>query len=979
MNRPKSYILLLLAILCTWLSACTDSDVISSDGVQSTSGRIRLRLIIPALTEVQTRANTDESGISSLYVVAYKDGTCCVSRTIDTDTELVPEEGNSGAYTLTLDFDEEVSDIHLVANAGDLESKILGLTNSSTSLDKVFQSTIGENLLLWGHVEISSVKNGAATVSLLRNVAKASITVEPSLSTSEGDGMGFTIEGWGIENTANKGSVAPEGYNSSASTANCTTDETFAQCVGVGKEYTDTDDGITNGTGPLYFYETPADGDKVLSDNSTAQATRIIIKAKHKRENASRYYTALFLDKETGNPLTLLRNHHYELKVVSVGKGYATRQEAEAAPAGNIKLEIKDHNALISELISNGAYDLGVCDVVIVDAKERTYGGDDYKTHPINQIAYFVTMWGDQFTEQNINFNPSVEVTEGSDWLIYEKINDTYTISKSDYNSSGKGYIIKFTCAQNPKEEMRRGVLTVTFGELSLPIVIEQEAANLKEQRASLIFGLPGDDNTTGRNYYKFLMEEVSGVKSTDMGGKGTRANGLHLGIGSPTERYQHNYWYKIEKADGDQIVTNDDRISVDENGTMTKDGQSVGCYVITVNDPTDATTWTGDFAITTKEGITITYHLYHTGIFQKEEGTNQPPSRQRTGWYYYELVTEQSGVSLLDRNLGATSVDDAGGYYLLKTGDKTADIADVCPAGYTRPPLSFWEPLMERENPLVSRERYDENGNLLESYLSWEALAQTDNIGTESIRFPRGGYCIGDELYNGAIGYYWSTTPVSGNQGFDSSAPEYGLWYRIARFSTDGQNISSVRYADGSNGSINEPYRYMSVRCVRNDEHLTADKNLLTIIDKRTSTKPLYIYISTKGNDYRNCPYGELLRPQQEGGGEATEATLTYEMIDPDVIKESIDKPLYIHFRQGGKLVNAEGFDSNECEWLGLARLIGEDRKFIVTDTGCYPSYYRFLDGNEGNVGDMDMGGDNWDPNTDQGNSMDMGGETWD
>lgn len=886
----------LLTVLCALFSACTDEIIPQGGSGSYASGRLELRLLIPEMTEVHTRS-TEEGVIGSLHVVAYKtDGTCCVSRSIDIAQELTQE---SGSYKLTLNFEEEVSDVHLIANANATTN--LPQVGTQGKLDEIFETTIGDKLLLWGHVDMASVKNGTATVSLLRNVAKASITVSESMKD-------FTITSWKITHTASAGSVAPTGYTVPATTPNCKADEAFSTTAQQPTSETDE-------SGSIYFYETPSGKD-----------TRMVIEATKGGE--TRYYTALFL-KNSNDPtdpteqteeFSLLRNHHYVLTVVSVGNGYASEDDALKAPAGNIQVDIKDHNYLISDMISNGAYSLGVCDVVKVSAEEKDYGKGDLSITPIEEIAYFVTLWGTEVNDQmtQLNLTPTVKHQEGSEWLKMENSLMEMKYTSDTQNSTGKGYVIQFSCEANPTEEVRQGRIVVTFGELSLPIVIEQAAANLKAQRKTYINGLPDGDGTTDeREYIHWLLYDVQGARATDMGGV-TRNNGLHLGVGDENEEYRHNYTYKVEKKEHDSKPHVIGSRCLYKVSTMTVNGQTLDCYEISASDPKDPTTWIEQFQVTNGEGHTITYDLYHTGIFQYETGDKQPEnsSLKHIGWYYYEVMkaTPASGnVSMLDRNLGASGIADAGALYRLKEGGVNDPVNEICPKGYTLPSVSFWETLEGTAVP-----RYEADGT---SYQSWEIQANriAEGDGADAIRFPCGGYCIGNELYNEAIGYYWSTTIVSGNQGFDASSPDYGYWYRFARISGN-LGLSSVRYV----GENNSDYRYMSARCVRMDENLPSNKTRLTIIDRRSEgtqkSKSLYIYISVKDaagkTYYENKPWGETVRTASES--DAGEKTFSYDMIDPDAIVESFGKELgrlQIHFRQGGLPAETQGFNSNDCE----------------------------------------------------------------
>lgn len=854
MNSKYTKILLALTI-CLLMSACSDDIFSGTDYFDN--GKVTLRLVVPATTVVNTRATTDDATISAndLYVIEYDDkGNCVAMRKVDSSNIKV-DPSNINGYTLTInDVNATTTDIHIVVNG---EAILLAAKEKGNiaKLDGVYSDEIPSPPVLWGHINMSDLKSGTSnTVSLCRNVAMATLNKADSIKDN------FVISGWEITKTANQGSIAPKNY----------TDGNTNEPAGdeLNKTIGDCD---KSNPAELYLFETPATVD-----------SRIVIKANGK------YYTANFLDGTdgTGSKLPLLRNHHYKMTVTATGVGYDTKAEALKAPAGNIKVEIKDYNFKVTNLISNGAYELGTCDTVRVEADEKTYSGGE---------AYFVTMWGAGVNAEKIT--PKLS-TPTDNWLTNVSNDAGTPISLADHSSAGKGYKLTFTCAKNPSEEIRQTTLTVTFGVLKRDIVIVQKGSNLKKDRATTIYGLQGDGEK-GRDYINFILNEVNGTSRKAMGGTSERDNGLQLGIGS-----ENNYHYTIEKKAGDAYETDETVVKVTDNGTF---------YTIEAKNKNDEEVWTRRFTIKTEGGHKIIYDIYHTGIFQEEKDTYQPTSNRTNTkvWYYYELIKSEKGVWMLDRNLGAASVNDPGGYYRIKEGDKTSAMAGICPPGFSIPTASLWKQLTP-EMKLVTRTT--DNGTI---YQSIELPAATS---TQSIRFPYGGMHNGYEVTNPSIGYYWSATIVSGNQGFDFNSDEYGYWYNVARLSSGSQSMQNVRYVGGSNGTSTGVYKYLNTRCVKSSSAVL-DKNRLTIHDKRKSDKPLYIYIHTENNEYRNRRYGEMIR--STGG---SETTIYYDMIDPQLITESIGKPLYIRFRQGD--------DLDDSGWIDEKKLVENHREVYVYDS---------------------------------------------
>lgn len=836
MNSKYTKILLALTI-CLLMSACSDDIFSGTDYFDN--GKVTLRLVVPATTVVNTRANTDESiSGNDLYVIEYGDqGSCVAMRKV--------EQSNFSDNTLTInDVNTETTDIHIVAN-GDAILATKGKDNIA-KLDGVYCDEIPSPPVLWGHINMSDLKSGTSnTVSLLRNVAMATLNKADSIKDK------FVISGWEITQTANQGSIAPKDY----------TGEKTNESTGDNLDKTRGDSESSNAGEALYLFETPATVD-----------SRIVIKAN------GEYYTANFLDAE-GNKLPLLRNHQYKITVTATGKGYDSKEDALNAPAGNIKVDIKDYNFKVTNLISNGAYELGTCDTVRVGADEKTYSSGE---------AYFVTMWGAGVNAEKIT--PKLSTLTDS-WLTDVSTDKGTAISSPSYSSAGKGYKLTFTCLKNPSEEIRHTTLTVTFGVLKRDIVIVQQGSNLKEGRETKIYGLKGDGEN-GRNYIEF-SKEVNGTSRTAMGGTSERNNGLQLGIGG-----ENNYHYTIEWKTGDSYETDDKAFEV---------YVADGVYNIKAKNLDDESVWTGRLTITPKDGHKIIYDIYHTGIFWEEKDTYQPAINRTntTGWYYYELIESENGVWMLDRNLGAKSVDDPGGYYRIKEGkDRNSAMADICPPGFSIPTASLWKQLTP-EMTLVTRTT--SNGT---TYQSVELPAATT---AQNIRFPRGGMHNGYEVTNPSIGYYWSASIVSGNQGFDFNSPEYGYWYNVARLSSGSKSMVNVRYVGGSNLTDTGVYKYLNTRCVKSSSAVL-DKNRLTIHDNRESKGPLYIYIHTDGDDYRNCPGGEKI-------SDGSKTIIYYDMIDPQLIMNSIGKKLYISFRQ-------------DNGWIGVKKLVGDQRVFTVYDT---------------------------------------------
>lgn len=130
MNSKYTKILLALTI-CLLMSACSDDIFSGTDYFDN--GKVTLRLVVPATTVVNTRANPDEtiSG-NDLYVIEYGDqGSFVAMRKV--------KSSNFSDNTLTInDVNTKTTDIHIVANGDD----ILKGKDNMAKLDDVYSDKI---------------------------------------------------------------------------------------------------------------------------------------------------------------------------------------------------------------------------------------------------------------------------------------------------------------------------------------------------------------------------------------------------------------------------------------------------------------------------------------------------------------------------------------------------------------------------------------------------------------------------------------------------------------------------------------------------------------------------------------------------------------------------------------------------------------------------------------------------------------------
>lgn len=274
----------------------------------------------------------------------------------------------------------------------------------------------------------------------------------------------------------------------------------------------------------------------------------------------------------------------------------------------------------------------------------------------------------------------------------------------------------------------------------------------------------------------------------------------------------------------------NSDMFKVEKDGTNWK---------VTLNSGADNyDIWIGDFTITYQENghnIDITYPVYHCGLFHKIDATDnqQPPVDQSrvSGRFYYGVVKvkgKSKTYVMLDRNLGASSdrcyapgtkaleanKGAIGGYFhIAKAKQDQANAGNLIgnlPQGFTIPENSVFQDIIDGGN-LKEETRYTLSG---EAYNSVE-ITTTDNSELPVIYLPATGYVEGDAFRNVTHVSLWTRTLLSGNQGFDTTSPEYGFWYRYLDVYGKICTMSNLRFVSGNAGKNTGTYRAMPIRLV--------------------------------------------------------------------------------------------------------------------------------------------------------------------
>lgn len=774
----KKIISLLVALLT--LAACSDtlnegSNPSNKNGVED--GGITLTINLPDFSKEElTRAG--EKGLTSLNVVAYDNDKNFLSNQKITSWKVV-----SDGYKVKVPVTDKATMIHLVANDGDLSD-----TQCQSGLDKAaISGTINtENPVCWGMISVSNLMKANPEISLLRQFAKVNVKYEKTTSSDFNDDKTFELESFQLYDAADKGTIAPTECKYESATPNVPADAGEANS------------GWQTGETP--FYETAA-----------GQAYLIV---KGKYNSVESYYKVSFLtDNDMTKPMALLRNHAYTVTIKHVNTyGWPTVDGAIADPypENRMKVDVKDDNPLVNDMIACKDYHLGVSDQV-------SGAWDDE-----NIIATVVT---------TIKNNEKPTFSKSGDWIKGVTVSETITVPDTDgpNSTTGKKYKISIAVDKNEYSEVpRTGKVIVKSGDLTRTITVTQKGKDFKcfDRIVKLVTSSNVGTSEEYNDYFNKFLPGTQGISPKDMQNDIVRNDGLHFGVGTN----EFSYLIPMKKGDDVTYGANSNLFKVTDNGD--------GNWKVTLNSGADNyDIWIGDFTITYQENghnIDITYPVYHCGLFHKIDATDnqQPPVDQShvSGRFYYGVVKVKGNSKtyvMLDRNLGASSdrcyapgtkaleanKGAIGGYFhIAKAKQDQANAGNLIgnlPQGFTIPENSVFQDIIDGGN-LKEETRYTLSG---EAYNSVEIT--TDNSKLPVIYLPATGYVEGEAFRNVTHVSLWTRTLLSGNQGFDTTSPEYGFWYRYLDVYGKICTMSNLRFVSGNAGKNTGTYRAMPIRLV--------------------------------------------------------------------------------------------------------------------------------------------------------------------
>lgn len=781
MKKIKHLMIWMGLLLC--LVSCKDAmETIGLGGDEIPAEGVTLNIELPNFSEkkINTRAGADES-ISNVTAVFYGESNTYKGMA---NVNIDGSKNADGTYQAKIsNIPSGTKMVHLVTNVSNLEkTEASDLQNITTATSRAIDTN---SPVCWGSVSLTELLDGSANVSLLRQYAKVTLKVDGAVKAD------FPEEDAGliINNTAAKSAIAPAGYK----------DPTDGLAATTGFSSTDVGDGTSR---------------EVAVTETSAGVANVIIKAKYKGKEGYKegyYKVGLYKDAKTKkDQYALLRNHNYTITVTKVNDyGFSTKEEAiKAQPENRIEAQIVDDNPAITKMIACKNYELGVSDKVYVDAEATSA-----KVTVVTTLEEATSSDGSFYTvtpeDSWIHSNPTAVKTNTND--------------ETNHSTQGKKYVLTFTLDQNDaQEESRTGTITVKSGDLMLTAQIIQKGYDFKRDNDRPVALWDGSNELT--NDYFTWLDKVQGITPEEMydgDDAVVRNEGLHF---SPVN---NTYSYLIKKLDGDSFENSDTRFTVEDNGS--------GYWKVILKNSNDNSLWKSSFNIKNTARVKITYDVYHTGIFHQISNTDNQmaedgeTSKLVKGWFYYEVVKVKgnSGKTylMLDRNLGAsnngpyireTKALDGnkkaiGGYFYIATSKSDNLSSTLSPSGYEIPKMEVFEDLINGSDPAIQVvSKTTPSG---ETYS--RAKIKTVDSQLSRIYLPYGGYLENEVLRNPIHVDLWTQTPLSGTQGFATTSPDYGFWYKYFDIYNKSLNFSNVRFVSGSNGNDTGRYKAMPLRLI--------------------------------------------------------------------------------------------------------------------------------------------------------------------
>lgn len=795
--KKIKHLMIWIGLLLSLVSCKDAMETIGLGGDEIPAEGLVLNIDLPNFSEKQlgTRADaTETESISKLTLLYYDSSNKYLNKEDCTNQLTDANKQSNGSYSIKANTPKEASYIQVVANADVSDKEAIDLQDISKAAERTPSLTLP---VCWGSKKVSDLLTPeTAKISLLRSNAKITLKV------AEGIKGIFPEESAGliINNTAKKTAIAPKGYKEQTDKGLATTTEFSSTNVG---------DGLSRVV--------------AVNETSIGQAN-IIIQAKYNNE-VGFYKVGLYNKNDKSYEYALLRNHNYTITVTKVNDyGFKTLDEAiKAKPENRIEAEIVDDNPAITRMIACKDYELGVCDDQSVNATAAI------ATEDVKATITLVTTLSSATSADGKLYG--IEINSEDSWIKSNPQTSELEIPETKTSSSGKKYVLKFTLDQNTNETPRTGTVTISSGDLKLDVKITQAGFDFMRDDPNRKVIMLKDDRPYQSDYFAWLDNDVKGIRPDQMQNV-KRNDGLHFTVG------KNAYSYKIPKQDEDVLTDNDSHFNVREEVDGNKKFWKV---TLADNSDNNYDLWKGTFTIQNKDGINITYTVYHTGIFHEitEDMANRyelaeggDVNLKVTGMFYYGVVKVKGKAHtyiMLDRNLGATDnspyVPDInefknnkgaiGGYFKIseeknESDEKQGNLSStLSPEGFEIPDKSVFEDLIANDT-LKTEVRHTALG---ESYYC--TFMNTTSSELKTIYLPYGGYLEGESHKYPMHVVFWTKSLLSGTQGFGEDSPEFGYWYNYFDVYNEKRGFSNIRFVSGSNGNNTHRYKAMPLRLI--------------------------------------------------------------------------------------------------------------------------------------------------------------------
>lgn len=423
MKKNFTYYIAAIAGVMMMLTSCFREDLLSKDGVKSDVITLDIKISVPDMSQVATKAvDPDGGGVQNITLFCFDQYGLFVS-TLSADVKPA-----SSGVSLTGSFKAEVPShvktVHLVGNQNlsyFAEGNYTG--KSEIEVMSSLQASAGR-MIYWARKSVSELQPGT-TVQLLRNQASFSVNVE--------QGVNFVENGWVVMNTSAFGTVAPYD-NASGQFVAPSVDNPF---VTVPEDETrlnsfydvrliDTE----------YYFET---------ENTHENPVDVIIRGTQ-ASGEELYYRVSLLDSE-GEPVNVMRNHHYKIIIAGeLSYGKKTFNEALSASAtNNIWVSVSDEVRRVFD--SERSLEVAQTYVVV--------GEEEFDTPNTYDLFYTVSKSGSDLTMAD---QPEVTWLDGNNVAQHNFVHDFDP-------ATGEGML---TVSLLPLGDLqkREGTLVVKFGRL---------------------------------------------------------------------------------------------------------------------------------------------------------------------------------------------------------------------------------------------------------------------------------------------------------------------------------------------------------------------------------------------------------------------------------------------------------------------------------------------------------------------------------